>query len=174
MPMARHEWVDLVNVRDRVTGKATLDRCLKEGLLHRAVAVLVIRKDGRFVLQRRSKSDLWHPGFWTISSTGHVKNGEGYFEAARRELSEELGLESRVHRFRKYLLPPFSSGGLTELEWVALFTCNTDSRCNIDPEEVESTDEFSPQELAKMIRTGPLTPDAKIMLADFLSRKRTK
>ena len=64
--------VDLVDVRDRVVGNTTTAGCLKEGLLHRAVAVLVLRSSGTYVLQQRSRQDSWQPGLWTISSAGHV------------------------------------------------------------------------------------------------------
>ena len=162
--------VDLVDARDRVTGSATVARCLEEGLLHRAVAVLVVRSDGRFVLQQRSHSDRWHPGLWTISSTGHVKKGEDYMTAAQRELSEELGISARLTPVRKYRLPPLSNRGLTELEWVSFYTCRTDARCSIDPVELEGVKEVSEPELRPMLGSGALTPDAKIILADFLGR----
>ncbi|HMD78774.1 MAG TPA: isopentenyl-diphosphate Delta-isomerase, partial [Nitrososphaerales archaeon] len=64
------EEVDLVDDDDLVIGSARLSDCLAKGLLHRAVAVLVLRRTGTVVLQRRSESDLWNPGLWTISCTG--------------------------------------------------------------------------------------------------------
>ena len=86
MGLPATEELDLVDEEDRVVGSATIEECLVKGILHRAVAVLVIRRDGRFVLQQRSKSDLWQPGLWTLSCTGHVKGGETYASAASREL----------------------------------------------------------------------------------------
>lgn len=160
--------VDLVDADDRVIGTSSVARCLEEGLLHRAVAVLVLRRTGAFVLQQRSKHDLWQPGLWTISSTGHVKEGESYEEAAQRELGEELGLEGELSLVRKYLLPPISESGLTEHEWVTLFTCMTDSLCRIDPVELESVREVTEKELRGMLAHGPLTLDARTILTDYL------
>ncbi|MDG6902309.1 MAG: NUDIX domain-containing protein [Nitrososphaerota archaeon] len=162
------EVVDLVDDRDRVVGSATIERCLAEGLTHRAVAVLVVRSGGMLVLQQRSRRDLWHPGLWTISSTGHVKKGEGYLAAARRELFEELGIEGRLTLVRKYAMPPVSDRGLTERERVALFTCKTDSPCVIDRAELESVKDVTERELRGMLHGGPLTPDARLILADYL------
>ena len=176
--LSNTEFVDLVDANDRVIGAATVGRCLEEGLLHRAVAVLVERGGGRFLLQQRSRKDVWHPGLWTISCTGHVKQGETYDAAASRELLEELSLGARLTKAKKYLLPPITSGQQTEREWVALFTCHTDSRYSIDPVELEAVREVSEAQLRYMVDKGPLTPDAKIILADFLAsgnklRRRT-
>jgi len=132
------------------------------------VAVLVIRHSGALVLQQRSKRDRWDPGLWTMSSTGHVKRGESYEAAARRELGEELGLEGDLKLVRKYLLPPISDRGLTEQEWVTLFTCRTDSPCTIDPVELESVKEVTEKDIRGMLVDGPLTRDARTILTDYL------
>ena len=158
----------MVDDEDHVVGAATIDRCLREELLHRAVAVLVKRKNGAIVLQQRSKKDSWHPGMWTISCTGHVRRGESYQRAAIRELSEELGLKSTVEEFRKFLLPPISSNGLTELEWITVFTTLTDAPVTIDAVELESALEVRQPELRKIIKDWPLTPDARIILGEYL------
>ncbi len=157
---------------DRVTGESTVEECLRLGLLHRAVAVLVVRSDGRYVLQKRSRKDLWHPGLLTLSSTGHVKLGEPYEEAARRELREELGIEGPVVRVKKYLLPPIKSGSLTEHEWVTLFTCASDSPCAFDPVELDGVVEVTGSQLRGMNDDERMTPDARMILADFLGTLR--
>jgi len=166
--LAIDEEVDVVDNEDHVVGVATIDRCLREGLLHRAIAVLVKRKNGAVVLQQRSKDDSWHPGMWTISCTGHVRTGESYQQAAIRELSEELGLMSKVEEFRKFLLPPISSNGLTELESITLFTTFTDAPLTIDAVELESALEVKAPELRKILTDWPVTPDAKIILGEYL------
>jgi isopentenyl-diphosphate delta-isomerase len=164
-----NELVDLVDAQDSVVGEATIVRCLEEGLLHRAIAVLVTRSSGMLVLQQRSKRDIWHPGLWTISCTGHVRKGESYEEAAGRELFEELGIGAPVRSIKKYKLPPITAGGLTETEWVALFVCRTDAPCAIDPVELETVREVKESELLDMLDRGPLTPDARLILKDYLS-----
>ena len=168
MSLANDEEVDLVDENDRVVGVATIDSCLREGLLHRAVAVLVKRGNGAVVLQQRSRNDAWHPGLWTISCTGHVRRGESYEQAAIRELDEELGLKSKVEEFGKFLLPPISSNGLTELEWITLFTSLTDARLTVDPVELESVVEVLQPELRNIPASWPLTPDARIILSEYL------
>ena len=130
----------------------------------------VVRSNGGFLLQQRSLKDRWHAGLWTISSTGHVKAGEGYEAAASRELKEELGMEGRLEFVRKYMMPPFIDRELTEHEWVSLYLCRTDAPCVIDPVEVEGVKEVTRRELISMVAEGPLTPDAKMILADYLEK----
>jgi isopentenyldiphosphate isomerase len=164
--------VDVVDDGDSVLGMADISDCLEKGLLHRAAAVLVVRTSGKFLLQRRSKRDLWHPGLWTLSSTGHVKAGEAYDEAAARELSEELGITARLHRTMKRLLPPMKSGGLTEREWVTLYVARTDMPYTIDRSEVESAKEVAMPQLRRMFGEGSMTPDAVILLTEYLERRK--
>ncbi len=166
--MAKEELVDVVDDQDKVVGAATVAECLERGLLHRAVAVLVVRSNGTFVLQQRSKRDVWHPGLWTLSSTGHVKRGEGYDQAAERELLEEMGITAELFRSRKRLLPPISSGRLTEREWVCMYVARTDAPLKIDPDELEGAEEVPESRLRKMINGNSLTPDAVVLLTEHL------
>lgn len=166
--LAKEEEVDVVDEDDRVVGVATLERCLQEGLLHRAVAVLVKRRNGAVVLQQRSRNDVWHPGLWTVSCSGHVHRGESYEDAASRELGEELGIKSHVEMFGKFLLPPISSNGMTEFEWISFFTTVTDAALNIDPVELESATEVAQPDLMTVLAEWPITPDAKVVLREYL------
>ena len=83
-------------------------------------------------------------------------------------MSEELGLDGGLTLVKKYLMPPFSERGLTELEWVALFACRTDSPCTVDRVELEGVQEVTEEELLGMLEGGLLTPGAKSILADYL------
>jgi isopentenyldiphosphate isomerase len=152
-------------------GHSTVKECLEKGLLHRAVAVLVVRSSGKLVLQQRSRHDRWQPGQWTLSSTGHVKKGERYGEAARRELFEELGMHASPRMLSKHLLPPISSGNLTEREWVTLYTARTDDRVRIDPIELDGVKEVSADELAGLMAGQFVTPDAAFLLRKYLDSK---
>jgi 8-oxo-dGTP pyrophosphatase MutT (NUDIX family) len=64
-----------------------------DGLWPAAVAVTVVANDGdpAFLLTRRTAGLRAHPGQWALPG-GRVDAGESAPEAARRELTEELGL----------------------------------------------------------------------------------
>jgi isopentenyl-diphosphate Delta-isomerase len=162
------ERVDLVDADDGVVGSATLGECLGRGLLHRAIAVVLSRPDGRVILQQRSRKDAWHAGKWTLSCTGHVRAGETYESAARRELREELGMETGLSLLAKYLLPPMKDGGLIEREWVALYTGTSGAPVKIDPVELEGVKEHTIAELKQLLAGEDLTPDSVILLTKFL------
>jgi len=163
------EFVDVVDELDSVIGVARLRTCLEKGLLHRAIAVLVLRESGAVLLQQRSKRDAWHPGRWTLSCTGHVKKGESYQAAAKRELREELGLQANIKMFSKIRIPTLRSRGLTEREWVTLFTSTSRAAVAVDPLELERVEEVSVGRLRRMMRGRRLTSDAKILLNLFLN-----
>lgn len=169
--MPKGEELDVVDNGDKIVGSSTIEECLASGALHRAVAVVVVRSDGSIVLQRRSKSDAWQPGMWTLSCTGHVKKGESYAEAAARELKEELGLVSRIRERGRYLIPPITDGELTEREWVALYDSETDSELRIDKAELEAADSFSRADVKSMMGKGKLTGDAEILLTKYFESK---
>ena len=64
-------------------------------LRHRATFVVVRCSRGHVLMHRRSDTkDLW-PGRWDLAVGGVVTAGEGYDDAARRELAEEVGVTDR-------------------------------------------------------------------------------
>ncbi len=90
------EIFDVIDEHDRVIGTATRAQVHADpSLIHRSIAVLVFRKDGKVFMQRRSATKDRYPGYWVASATGHVDSGETYDQAAVRELREELGLTAK-------------------------------------------------------------------------------
>ncbi len=57
------------------------------------VALLLVEKGGKFLLVKRTKKPF--TGYWSFPG-GHVNEGETPFEAAKRELKEETGLEGEL------------------------------------------------------------------------------
>ncbi|OGW39099.1 MAG: hypothetical protein A2010_12745 [Nitrospirae bacterium GWD2_57_9] len=85
----------IVDEHDRVLGTEDKEKCHSgEGILHRAFLAMVFNRSGELVLTRRSdRKRLW-PGFWDGSVASHLFPGEGYVQASRRRLQEELGIET--------------------------------------------------------------------------------
>ena len=92
-PWPDDELVDIVDAEDRVT--TTVPRRMRaERLRHRAVFIAVRSSAGRLLVHRRSAGkDLW-PSRWDVGVGGVVAAGEGYDDAARRELFEEVGVDA--------------------------------------------------------------------------------
>jgi 8-oxo-dGTP pyrophosphatase MutT (NUDIX family) len=107
----REELVDVVDGDDVVERTVTRAVMRAERLRHRCVFVAVLHPDGRLLIHQRSPhKDVW-PGWWDIAVGGVVTAGEGYDDAARRELLEEVGIDAS---------PAPLGGGVYEDEQVRL------------------------------------------------------
>lgn len=74
---------------DRKKKKASLKKSLADFYKGKGAGCLVVDKDGKVLLGRRSDDGMWAtPG-------GHVDRGEDFDEAALRELREEAGIVGR-------------------------------------------------------------------------------
>ena len=132
------EMFDVVDPDDRVIGVASRGRVHAEGLRHRAIHILVFNAQGEIFLQKRSAWKDKHPGKWDSSAAGHLDSGETYETAARRELSEELGLPAAVSA----TLPLEDVGGLpasadTGWEFIRLYGVHHDGPFRWPAEEIE-------------------------------------
>ncbi len=83
--------VVVVDENDNVIGAEFLSDANAKGMIKRAAAVYVFNESGELLVQQRSAL-VNHPLCFDQSAGGHVDEGQSYYEAAARELSEELGL----------------------------------------------------------------------------------
>lgn len=117
----RPEFFDVVDEDDRVIGRELGKECVRRGLLHRAIVILLFDEHGGLYIQKRADSMSWYPGHWTLSVMGHVRSGETYEEAAKRELSEELDVDCELTRVAKVKTPDWPYGELVEREYLTVF-----------------------------------------------------
>jgi len=85
--------VVVVDEKDKVVGVVEKKEALSNGLIRRVVRIFVFNRKGELYLQKRSDKVDTYPNTWDQSVGGHVDEGESYDKAAKRELSEELGIE---------------------------------------------------------------------------------
>ncbi len=144
------EFVDIVNERDEVIGKASRKEIYEKLLSHRIVHVLVFDKKGRMALQLRSKKIDFCPNCWSTAVGGHVMSGESYEQAAIRESKEELGIIPKLDFFSKdiYIDPRNFIKHLTIYK--AIYT----GKFNEDSNDVEKTEFFTIHKIQKMIDNG--------------------
>ena len=87
------EYFDVLNEIGHYTNlKETREKCHIEGLWHKAVSIFVVNSNNEVLLQKRSSNKKMWPGMWDVTAGGHVLAGEFGFQAVRRELKEELGI----------------------------------------------------------------------------------
>lgn len=69
------------------------------GKYHRAIHLYIFNSKNEVFLQRRAFTVDHFPGLFGISVTGHIKAGEFSSDCVRREVEEELGINSFQLRF---------------------------------------------------------------------------
>jgi len=94
---ADDELVDLVDEDDRVLEVVTRAEMRARGdrARHRACYVAVLTTGGELVVHRRADWKDVYPGWWDLCFGGVLAAGEGWDDAARRELREEAGIDVR-------------------------------------------------------------------------------
>jgi ADP-ribose pyrophosphatase YjhB (NUDIX family) len=90
--------VDLVSVSDKddiMLGE--MDRQIaKKKKLWRRVSLIAIKNSKNQILMQQRSHLVDRPMAWNLSAEGHVKFGETYAQAARRELKEEVKSSAKL------------------------------------------------------------------------------
>ncbi len=101
--MIQEKW-DVYDGEGNLLSKTTLrGNCvLKRGEYHLVVHIWIVSSAGGFLIQRRADTKKLMPGEWAATG-GAAVAGENSFQAAKRELFEELGIESDENSLKKLL-----------------------------------------------------------------------
>lgn len=85
---------DIYDSNKQPTGRTMKrnDWCLRDDEYHLTVLGVVARKDGKFLITKRSMDKAWGAGWWEVSG-GAAMAGETSKEAVLREVKEETGLD---------------------------------------------------------------------------------
>ena len=112
---------------------------LPPGTLHIAVSVQLVTPDGRWLLQRRSRTKPLFAGKWANSCCTHPMPEEGTQAAATRRVAEELGIDAvslvAAGAFTYQAADPVS--GMVEHEHDHVFVGFTDAAPAADPAEID-------------------------------------
>jgi len=142
------ELLDVVDIDDRVIGVKTRREIHAQGLMHRAVHILVFNARGELFLQKRSMSKDENPGQWDSSAAGHVDSGETYLECAIRELEEELGivLDSPLE-YLFHINPDHLNG----MEHSPIYRCVYDGDLRLQADEIDEGKWLSAEAMDQLI-----------------------
>jgi 16S rRNA (adenine1518-N6/adenine1519-N6)-dimethyltransferase len=144
------EQFQVVDESDQPVGTAPRSEVHANNLLHRAVHILIFSSAGEVFLQLRSRLKDRHPLAWDSSAAGHVTAGEDYDQTAKRELREELGIETRLERIAK--LPASEETGF---EFICLYVGSYDRQLRTNPAEIDAGRFFPPEIVAQWIKALP-------------------
>lgn len=143
------EYIDIVDEKDNVIGKETRKSVHKKHQIHRGVHVFVVNKKGEILIQQRAFTIEDRPGYFDASVGGQVKSGEGYKEAAIREVKEELGVEA--NHFKKVC--KYKSFSDRQREIRTLFVIEHERPFKIEKEQVEKVEFRSAGKIQELIRS---------------------
>ncbi|MBP2843986.1 NUDIX hydrolase YfcD [Dickeya oryzae] len=158
------EWVDIVDENNEVIAQSSRQQMRAQHLRHRATYIVVHDGMGKILIQRRTETKDFYPGWLDATAGGVVQTGENLLESARREAEEELGIAG----------VPFAEHGLFYYEsddcrvWGALFSCVMHGPFALQAEEIDEVSWLTPEEITA--RCDEFTPDSLKALSLWLSR----
>jgi 16S rRNA (adenine1518-N6/adenine1519-N6)-dimethyltransferase len=171
-PQRDDELFDVVDENDIPTGTATRSEVHAKGLIHRAVHVFVLNRNGDLYLQKRSLIKDMNPGVWDSSVSGHLDAGEGYADAAVREMGEELGITDLSAEDLEHVVVVEPSEN-TGWEHVHLFVTRHSGGITYPAAEIDSVMPFPIDEIQKWAAASPgdFSPAFLVMFSSWLEKQ---
>lgn len=148
------EQLDVVNENGEIID--SLPRSVIHGnpsLLHMVVHVLVFNSRGELLLQKRSMDKDVAPGKWDTSVGGHVNSGESLTDAVKREMEEELGIDTCAPEF----LYTYIHSNDYEAELVYTYTCIYDGEITFQEDEIDEVRPWGLDEIKGALGNGALS-----------------
>jgi isopentenyl-diphosphate delta-isomerase len=132
------ENVLLVTVDDIEIGLMEKMEAHEKAILHRAFSVFIFNDKNEFLLQQRALTKYHSPGLWTNTCCSHPRSGETTLLAAKRRLTEEMGMECELNEIFSFIYKADVGQGLTEHEFDHVFVGISNGEPKINPGEVNS------------------------------------
>jgi isopentenyl-diphosphate delta-isomerase len=149
------ERVVLVDAGDRRIGTAPKLEAHRQGLLHRALSVIVRDRAGRLLLQQRQARKYHSGGLWTNTCCSHPRPDEPVALAAARRLNEEMGISCPLVPLTTVAYRAEVGGGLVEHELVHVFGGAFEGAVRPDPEEADGFAWVTPDALRADLVAAP-------------------
>jgi isopentenyl-diphosphate delta-isomerase len=128
--------VVLVDEMDNEVGVMEKLQAHHLGLLHRAFSIFVLNKEGEMLIHQRAMEKYHSGGLWTNACCSHPLPGENVDFAAKRRLSEEMGLDCDLKKIFEFTYQADVGDGLIEHEFDHVFIGYTQSSPIVDSSEV--------------------------------------
>ncbi len=149
------EYVILVNEKDEPVGTMEKIEAHQKGLLHRAFSVFIFNDNNEMLLQQRAFSKYHSAGLWTNTCCSHPRPGEELISAAKRRLTEEMGIETALTHQTSFIYKTDFDNDLTEHELDHVFVGKYNSSPQINKDEVNDYKWINLTELRDWISMRP-------------------
>ncbi|MDD5673107.1 MAG: NUDIX domain-containing protein [Chitinivibrionales bacterium] len=129
--------------------------------------VWIVNSRREILLQKRALTKESYPGFWDVSSAGHIEHGSTPLAAAVRETKEELGIAVKPEELQPLFASTQNSvqnnGAFIDNEFAEVYIVKKDfslAEIIVDPKEVSEVKYVSFLEFKKMIeeKSADLVP----------------
>ncbi|MBN2095703.1 MAG: NUDIX domain-containing protein [Candidatus Aenigmarchaeota archaeon] len=152
--MELEELLDIIDSEDQVIGTSCREEVYRECYFHRGSHVIITNEEGEMLLSLRSSNKTIYPGTLDCSVTEHVKANEGYEEAAKRGVREELGLEDvKLKPLLKFRLCREPHGKAM----FVLYSGKIRESPKAAEDEIQKVEFVSPERLKEILETNPET-----------------
>lgn len=163
------EWVDLVDLENRIVGCTTRADVRKNNLLHRGVGIMCRNSRGQVYVHKRTDTKDVFPGMYDMFVGGVVGHGESYEAAATREIEEELGVRGVTVRF---LFSHLYQGDRNR-SWIHVFDVTWDGDITHQAEEIVWGGWIAEGELEAWADSVEVVPDGLDVFNHWLEWRKT-
>jgi isopentenyldiphosphate isomerase len=160
---AADELVDIVDEAGRTVGVVTRQEMRRRRLPHRCVYVLVFDQTGRLFVHLRTASKDVYPSHWDVAVGGVLAAGETFAEGARREVAEELGIDSVLED----VFPFKYQDGVTVAQ-ARVYRLVHDGPFRLQPEEIVGGEFVSVADAIERSKIEPFCPDGLEVLHEYM------
>ena len=160
------EILDIVDNDDNIIGRLSQSSIYRQGLKNfRVINCFLENSKGELWIPKRAPDKRIFPLCLDVSAGGHVKSGESYKDAFRREIKEELDLDcGKVgYEILGYLNP--HENGVSA--FMTVYRIKTDESPNYNRQDFVEARWILPGDLVEMINSGEPAKDDLIRLIRF-------
>ncbi|WP_442505052.1 isopentenyl-diphosphate Delta-isomerase [Novipirellula sp. SH528] len=147
--------VIIVNNQDEVLGYMSKLEAHEKGVLHRAISVFVFTSNFEWLVQKRADHKYHSGGLWSNTSCTHPMKGESSIDAARRRLTEEMGLDVNLKKAFTFQYTASLDNNLIEKELDHIFVGQSNVPPIINKEEVVAYRYINTVSLAEELKMHP-------------------
>ena len=172
--MQQPQMVVLVDEQDQKIGlKEKVSAHLGKGTLHRAFSVFLHNEKGEILVQKRAKTKMLWPLFWSNTVCSHPRPDEAILAAAKRRIPEEVGLECLgLKEIYSFIYQAHYKDIGSEHEFCHVVVGQASGKLWENPEEVAAIRWMMPEQIADVMKKNPdqFTPWFKMEMPELINR----